>query len=228
MISKIEIHQPENLNTHSKRPPGRAEAKKPVCAVLLAGGKSSRMGKNKVLLNLCGKTLLDIQLEKLCALDVNEILVSGDPELLKPHITGLNPQKPVRVIADIIPDKGPLGGFHACFGSTTCPSAIVLSVDVPLIRTETLQNLLDFYRNNNYDAAVLTTASFMEPLIAVYNTKTVPLLEKLIRGDRLSVKGFLNHLHIGHLQFEGNLDELANCNTRLDFEKIQSVRLPCI
>ena len=99
-----------------------------VSFILLAGGHSSRMGRDKAQLCWQGKTFLQHQAEKAQALGVGEILVSG-------YRGG---GCPWRVVPDVYPERGPLGGLHACFQAAAHPLCLVLSVDVPLVSAEIL------------------------------------------------------------------------------------------
>ncbi|MCR5590754.1 MAG: molybdenum cofactor guanylyltransferase [Lachnospiraceae bacterium] len=190
------------------------------CAVILAGGKSSRMGENKAGLTIEGRTMLELQLLKLEGLGIKEILVSGEPENLRDLMGEYKYAENVRIIPDIIKDRGPLGGLYSCFDATECRYALTISVDSPFITAQTLNELLDDHKKNGADATVLTAASAAQPLIAVYNTCTSTVIRKLLDGDDLSVKALLNRIKTHRHDFRGDASELANCNTREDYEKI--------
>ena len=76
-------------------------------AAVLAGGKSSRMGRDKAALPFGGGTLLTYQARKLRALGVKELLLSGAAEA----VPG------ARLVPDLLPGRGPLGGLHACLSA---------------------------------------------------------------------------------------------------------------
>lgn len=188
-----------------------------ICAVLLAGGKSSRMGENKALLKLGDKTFLDIQLDKLCRLDIEEILISGDPDVLGSAIDIQNYGKRIRIIPDVIKDKGPLGGLYSCFLNTECSMALVIGTDTPMIGTNTLERLIKYHTDNKKDATVLTAASHIEPLIAVYSTATGDTIKKLIDEDKLSMRSLLDRIDTCYPELVEDPSELYNCNTKEDY-----------
>lgn len=105
-------------------------------SLLLAGGKSSRMGEDKRQLVHEGKTLLDRALALLEQSGADEILISGD---LQHH----------DCIPDIVQDCGPLGGLHAALhyidarGHTDRALLLVIPVDMPLLQADTLAQLVD-------------------------------------------------------------------------------------
>lgn len=192
------------------------------CAVLLAGGKSSRMGANKAFLEYEGRTFIDIALSKLCATDVDEILVSGDPGILLPAIEENTYSKSIRIVPDIVTDKGPLGGLYSCFTDTACSNALVLCTDTPLVDPGTLNAILSCHTDNKNDATVLSVASHIEPLIAAYNTSVVPVIADLINEDRLYIRALLDRVNTYCLEYTGDPSYLMNINTRSDYAAIRS------
>ena len=92
--------------------------------VVLAGGMSSRMGRSKPELLLRGKTLLQWQVEKLRRLGIADILISGSRCFWLPG---------TRTVPDILPQRGPLGGLHACLDQAENSRCVVLGVDTPLV-----------------------------------------------------------------------------------------------
>ena len=94
-----------------------------VSAILLAGGKSSRMGRDKAALPFQGLTLLGWQLQKLRGLGIEDIMLSGSGR----------EREGVRTVRDEFPERGPLGGLHACLKAARNPDCLALSVDVPLV-----------------------------------------------------------------------------------------------
>lgn len=211
--------------------------------IILAGGKSSRMGTDKALLHLNGKSFLEIQIEKLCRIGAGEILISCRPESQKKHDfstgifttepadrSGMEPVSdripddipPVRRIPDLIPDRGPLGGMYSCFSECRFPHALVLSVDTPLLTDDTLIRLLDTHISSPHDATVLSFQGKIQPLIAVYRTDNAGILRELIRQNKLAVRAFLDRLDCQFAEYHGDEKELLNCNTKEDLTLFQA------
>ncbi len=195
-----------------------------VCAVLLAGGKSSRMGEDKAFLKYDGQTFLEIAIKKLSLINADEMIISGDPDILSPPVEAIGSDKKIRIIPDLIRDKGPLGGLYSCFLNTKCEHALVLGLDTPLVSKETLEYIISSHLQNKKDATVLTVASFIEPLIAAYSTSTVSVIRKLIDEDKLYMKALLKSINTSYLPFRKDPAELLNCNTRSDYDKLTALR----
>ena len=100
--------------------------------LLLAGGKSARMGTSKAELLYEGKTFLQHMLDKAHALGIEKCYISGYT----------SQQENVQTVWDIYPDRGPLSGIHATMRTMTTPYCLVLPVDAPKLPVEILENLL--------------------------------------------------------------------------------------
>lgn len=183
------------------------------CGIVLAGGKSRRMGVDKASLTLGGRTFLEIQVEKLKSLGAADIIVSGKDSGLPG----------TRSVMDISPGLGPLGGFLSCFPEVSQKHALVLSVDVPLISASALEGLLDAHFRRDYDATILCREGRMEPLIAVYNTDTADLIRELAGSKKLAVRAFIERLHYQLFPFDGSPEELLNCNCPRDLSILFSI-----
>jgi len=129
-------------------------------AVLVTGGKSTRMGKDKALLSLQGSHLMlwQRQLRTLEDLQPEEIFWSG------PAREGLPAH--VRVVVDTVPDAGPLAGISACLELLQSELLIVLAIDLPFLSATYLQRMLD--RCAKARGIVPRHKDYYEPLAAIY------------------------------------------------------------
>ena len=154
--------------------------------LLLAGGKSSRMGKDKAELLLDGESFLDCQIKKAEKLGIREAYVSG-------HDTGecvFRNEKTkssihIQVVSDIYRERGPLGGLHACMKAMDTPYCLVLPVDVPQLPVKMLEDLLlahedrldavdtEDFRHFGYEIA---GGNAGKPLLAVHGERNEPLM----------------------------------------------------
>ena len=101
-------------------------------AFVLAGGQSSRMSREKAFLELDGRSLLARALE-LAAAVAGEACIIGPREKVSSF---------GRVVEDIYPGRGPLGGIHAALSSSQSELNLILAVDTPFVRPEFLQYLV--------------------------------------------------------------------------------------
>ncbi|GAB1596388.1 molybdenum cofactor guanylyltransferase [Lysobacter claricitrinus] len=101
----------------------------PFTGVVLAGGRSSRMGRDKAVLVLDGRTLLDRAIDVLRDAGATNVIVSGDRSM---HDG----------VADRIPDAGPVGGIASVLSRVPDGAMVVIPVDVPLLDAVTLRTLV--------------------------------------------------------------------------------------
>lgn len=154
--------------------------------LLLAGGKSSRMGEDKAGLLLAGESFLSCQIKKAEKLGIREVYVSGHDaggsgfrnEQTKSRIH-------IQVISDIYRERGPLGGLHACMKAMDTPYCLVLPVDVPQLPVKMLEELLTVHvdRQDTVDSEDFghfghgkADGSAGKPLLAVHGEWTEPLM----------------------------------------------------
>jgi molybdopterin-guanine dinucleotide biosynthesis protein A len=186
--------------------------------VVLAGGKSTRMGTSKALLPFGPETMLQ-RVVRLLGGVVSPIVVvaAADQEL---------PALPADVIVtrDEREGRGPLEGLRA--GLKALPehveAAYVTSCDVPLLVPGFVRQILDLARG--YDVAVMEVDGFTHPLSGVYRRSTLPHIEQLLAQDRLrplflfeAVK--TRRIRPDEMTADPDLRTLRNLNTREDYQQ---------
>ena len=150
-------------------------------AVILAGGKSSRMGGDKAFLEIGGQTLLTRQIQLVRDAGAAEVFISGR-EGVDYSTSGC------RVLTDKFPDAGPLAGIERALDAASTPWLLVLAVDLPEMTVELLQELLAGCRENR--GVVPCVTGNLEPLAAVYPSAARRLAAELLAGENFAVKHF--------------------------------------
>ena len=178
-----------------------------ISAAVLAGGYSSRMGRDKALLEMGGQTLLQIQVFRLQRLGIGEILLSG---------TSCSVQG-ARNVADRYPHRGPVSGIHACMLAAAFPALLVVSVDVPLIPDEALRSLILAHDGG---ITVLEHAGRAEPLMAVYDRSLAGEAERILQSERTAVTRLFEASPPRLCPYRGDERLLAGCNTPEEFARI--------
>ena len=178
--------------------------------IVLAGGQSSRMGREKGLVPFCGKAMVQWVLEALHPLVSDLVIVANDSGY---ETFGY------RVVADDFKEMGPVGGL--CTGLRASRSEInfVVGCDMPLITTSLLQHLLDQLGDETAIAA--QTAGRKQPLVSIYRKEMLPeIVENITVGrlrmdSALAVAGGLFHTFPGTMP-DFDPDSLRNFNTPED------------
>lgn len=181
-------------------------------AIILAGGKSSRMGTDKALLPYRGTTLLEWQIRKLRSLGIEDIMLSGRREWTEG----------VRCIEDEFPDRGPLGGLHACLKQAVNPSCLVITVDTPLVPESCLTALVREHHRSTGEATILRHGERTEPLIGVYDSRLYSVAETVLMGENRSVRRLLSEVEYKTFCFTGDDSLFFNCNTPNEYERLCS------
>jgi molybdopterin-guanine dinucleotide biosynthesis protein A len=187
-----------------------------ICAVILAGGKSSRMGSNKALLDFGGQPLIALLVERIRPLTDQILISSNDPS----HYKFLN----LPVIPDRYQGHGPLAGLHAAMICNDCALYIAIACDLPNLRAPLLRKLISLAEG--YDAAIPRSSDGLaHPLCAVYRRTCLPALEdSLLKGTNRVLTVLESALSIRWVDpKEGQFKDevLANINTPEDLERLR-------
>jgi molybdenum cofactor guanylyltransferase len=184
-------------------------------AVLLAGGKSARMGRDKVYLQVEWEgafiPLWERQLAVLQSIIPGRLFISGARKQGYPTS--------VRVLEDDWPDVGPLGGIATCLSKSQSAFLLVLAVDLPRIQPAFLKKLLALSVAGC--GVVPVHHNGFEPLIAVYPASSLALAIGQIQERDYSLQHFIAKLLENHLitSYEVEASEriqLENWNTPED------------
>jgi molybdopterin-guanine dinucleotide biosynthesis protein A len=186
--------------------------------IVLAGGKSTRMGSSKALLPFGPETMLQ-RVVRLLSETVSPIVVVAAAAQELPALP-----RDVIVTRDEREARGPLEGLRA--GLKALPgeveAAYVTSCDVPLLVPGFVLQMIDLARG--YDIAVMEIDGFTHPLSAIYRRTTLPMVEDLLATDRLRPVFLFDAVKTRRVRPEEmtadpELRTLRNLNTREDYER---------
>lgn len=150
-------------------------------AVILAGGESRRMGRDKAWVTLDGKPLIAHAMEKVHRLGVEEVFISGRAG---EDYSALNCQ----VLFDLEPGFGPLGGIERGLHAANSPLLLVLAVDLPHMTTRFLKKM--FTRCDRWTGVVPEMNHELEPLAAIYPKRCHALAFEAIAKSRRAARDF--------------------------------------
>jgi len=153
-------------------------------AVILAGGKSSRMGFDKQLLQVENRCLLRYQGEQLVKLFDQVIVVTNTPELYR--------EPPFILVSDEICNKGPLGGIHSGLKHAESAKVYFLACDMPNINPNYIRFMQKRLRSSTATACVTRFGNWIEPFNAFYSRELVPVIEDYLGRGHHSLFKFLN------------------------------------
>ncbi len=179
-----------------------------ISAIILAGGKSSRMKFNKEFIKIKNEYLVHKQVRELKEVFNEIIIVSDNVE----HYEGLD----VHVVSDILHGSTPLIGLHAGLYHSTSEYNYVIACDMPYINFEFisyLESLID-----ESDAYVSKYHNYIEPFNAIYNSKIINTIEDFISSGNYGFQKMVQLLDTKYIpeskvsKFQGYYDMFKNIN----------------
>tara|TARA_B100000315_G_scaffold198040_1_gene189465 strand:+ start:71 stop:664 length:594 start_codon:yes stop_codon:yes gene_type:complete len=186
-----------------------------ITGIILAGGLSSRMGRDKALIQLDKHMMI----EKIIALIrpfCDELLISANKNKYKDFGYEIIKDKHKRI--------GPLGGIISCLNESSHELNIIISCDTPNISGKTILKLLQ--ESKNYDITLPCYNNRCEPLIAVYNRNCVEKLELMANSSSYKLQTIINNLNSNIIHFEESdkVEEFININSKKDLKKYLNLK----
>ena len=184
-----------------------------ISGVILAGGKSSRMGVHKGGLMLEGVTFTEN-----IARELNKL--AGDVVVSCVETTADVPSW-CRRVHDIYKDCGPLGGLHGAFAGTDCDVMLVSACDTPFVKAELYQYLLD--KLENHDGVIAVSEGRTHPLIAVYRRSMADVFEAQLEEENYRIMRALDKADVLFCDLPQDMAAMArNINTPEEYEKTKT------
>ncbi len=189
-------------------------------AIILAGGKASRMhGRDKALLKINRRHLIEIQLGLLRKYFKEIIIVTNKPDKFK-HLKG------VKVITDIMPYYGPLGGIYSGLLYSRDQYNFVAACDMPFLSIPLIKYMKS-KTSKNIDAVVPFINKRYQYLHAIYSKRCIPVLKARLKENKLRVSGLFRYISTVFLTLrQTEKMDLSpwlcyNINTLKDLERIR-------
>ena len=183
-------------------------------AIILAGGKSSRMGQDKALLEFGGKTILE-NLVDFSSSFFNETLIVVNQGK---KLSGLDLKKS-SVHEDLIPESGPLAGLYTGLVYSKNLLSCVLTCDMPFVDDLVIRKLVE-HEEAGYDVICLETEGDDQPFPGIYRRSSRSLIKSLLESGEKSMKRFLQIATVKWIELEIERKEaLINLNYMEDYHR---------
>ncbi len=190
--------------------------------IILAGGKSHRMGYNKELIEIKEEKMIWGQINRLKTKFEEVIVVTNNPHYYE-HLGCMTTR-------DIYEGKGPLAGIHAGLTKISSEYAYVLACDMPIINMEYIDYQINILRKDDYFSCMTLLGDWIEPFHAFYSKKIIPYIEEYFQKGGLSVHGLVKGLPSFFIdegtarKFSPSWEMFVNFNTKEDIEKYMNSR----
>jgi molybdopterin-guanine dinucleotide biosynthesis protein A len=191
--------------------------------IVLAGGNGIRLRENKALETINKRTLLERVVFQL-SLVSNDISIVVAPECRYPQLA-CYPR--LKIVDDIYPGKGPLGGIYTGLKASDSFYNLVVACDMPFLNRDLLRYMVE--AAIGFDLVVPRLGNLIEPLHAVYTKDCLASMKCLLEKDSLSVRGLFPMVRVRYVEAEDieRLDpehlSFFNVNTGVDLERARGL-----
>jgi molybdopterin-guanine dinucleotide biosynthesis protein A len=189
--------------------------------IVLAGGKGLRLGRDKVLEVIGDSNLLQRVVSQLGSFNNNIIVVVASGK--SPPQFGGYPR--FRIVTDIYPGKGALGGIHAGLAASNTFYNLVVACDMPFLNQALLQYMVQV--SPGFDLVVPRVGELVEPLHAVYSRNCLTPIERLLNQGEIRVRALFDLVKVRYVEADeiGRFDpehlSFFNVNTEADLGRAQ-------
>ena len=188
-------------------------------SIVLAGGMSLRLQRDKALEEIGGQSLIERVIDRLSSLGNEIIVVTSSSDQL--HDLG------VKRVVDAFPGKGALGGMYSGLKESPTFRSLVVACDMPFLNTDLLRHLIEL--SPGFDVVIPRVGGYMEPLHAVYSKNCLAPIEALLRKGRLRIADFFPQVKVRYVEdaeveeFDPERLSFFNINSEGDLERAKAL-----
>ncbi|NRZ11430.1 molybdenum cofactor guanylyltransferase [Clostridium beijerinckii] len=185
-------------------------------AVILAGGKSSRMGFDKQFLRINKVRIMEKLIHELSKEFEDIIIVTNKPEEYK--------KDGVRIISDEIKEFGPLSGIHVGIKQSKSRYVYFIACDMPNVNLNYIRYMKKVLTNSKANACIAKRKGKFEPFNAFYSVDILPKIEKRITLNRRSISGLIDIIEPIFIEesvlkkYDYSFNMFINLNSKEDLE----------
>lgn len=190
-----------------------------VSGIVLAGGQSSRLGTDKSFVNVNGQPLIEQIVAKLARLSDDVIIVTNSPEKYD-HLKA-------RLVGDIYPGKGALGGIYSGLRAATNAHSLVVACDMPFLNLNLLRYMI--LLAHGHDVVIPRIGGLPEPLHAIYSKSCLEPIDRLLARGGLKIIDFFPEVQVRYVEedevdiFDPQHLSFFNVNAPNDLEKMKEL-----
>ena len=155
-----------------------------ISGIILSGGKSSRMGRDKASLPFPHKPMIEIMIDKLSVLFNELMIVTANPDLYSKY--------GIRTVEDVIPQHGPLGGIYTGLLFSKNHYNFIIACDMPFLNPDLVRYMVQ--KINGYDLVVPEYGDQLQPLCAIYSKNCIESIKKELSRDNLKITYFFRNV----------------------------------
>jgi molybdopterin-guanine dinucleotide biosynthesis protein A len=187
--------------------------------VILAGGNSSRMGRDKSFVRVGGRAVIERIIAQVSGFGAETLVITNNPEDYA--YLGLP------LYGDVLPGKGALGGLYTARTRAACPYALVVACDMPFVNLGLLEHLVSLARE--HDAVVPRLNGEAEPFRAVYAQSCQEPMRRALEAGKMRVISFFPEVRVRYVetpeveQYDPDHLTFFNVNTPEELQKAEEL-----
>lgn len=195
----------------------------PVSSIVLAGGRGSRLGREKHLEKIAGKSLIERVITRLSSVS-SEIFIVISPaqaRTWKPLLRKFE----ATIAVDIYPGRGALGGIYTGLVRSNSFHNLAVACDMPFLNRDLLRYMISL--SSGFDVVIPRIDNSIEPLHAIYSKNCVKPIEEQLKQGNLKIAAFFNSVKVKYVEkaeierFDPEHLSFFNINTQADLKKAE-------
>ena len=191
-------------------------------SIILAGGKSLRLGRSKALQVIEGRSLIQWVVDRLAIISTEIIIATAHGEKISCSST-VN----TKIVADIYPGKGPLVGIYSGLIASSNSRAIIVGCDTPFLHVGLLEHMIQI--SPTFDVVVPLIKEKVEPLCAVYSKNCIAPIQRLLEQNELGIYKLFGMVKVNYVEEDeiNNFDpehlSFFNINNKDDLDRARKL-----
>ena len=187
------------------------------------GGRSTRLGRDKALEPFGTSNLLERVLSRLSLFKSDIIIVAH----ARQELSSVVQNRKLRVVFDIYPDKGPLGGIYTGLFTSTTPYNLLVAGDMPFLNVDLLRYMIQL--SSEFDLVAPRKGNYFEPLHAVYSHACLKPIEDMLKQGELKIDKLFDRVKVRYIdskeidRFDPQHLSFFNINTEADLKKAKEL-----
>jgi len=196
-----------------------------ITSIILAGGRSSRLGREKLAEVIAGESLIERAISRLSPLSQEILIVISQKQARSSLPSYTYPE--AKTVVDLYPETGSLIGIYTGLVHSSNFLNLVVACDMPFLNLELLRYMVEIAPG--FDVVIPRIGSQKEPLHAVYSKNCIKSMEELIKQGNLKITGFFDSVkvrYVGEEELDGFDPEhlsFFNINTESDLERARTL-----
>jgi len=194
-----------------------------ISCIILAGGKSLRLGHDKITEKVGNKTLLEKVISRIDSLCKDIVIVTAEERSFAE--SGDNPK--IKTVSDIFPGRGSLGGIYTGLVKSESFYNLVIAADMPFLNRDLVAYMTEVAEG--FDFVIPRIGSYFEPLHSIYSKNCVPPIETMIKNNRRIIIELFDFVKVRYVEaeeidrFDPEHMSFFNINTMEDLELARKI-----